>query len=136
MTLTDVYGQNTQVTIGYTDGYYTMTVYEPDGSSFACNETIGRCNITLNGNCNNDACAGTTYHCPTTSDCAVCKVDCNTNNICKYATIYSYECDEVIVIATGSLVSVLEGIVIFIFIFCLLVWLQFTHTHTHTNKQA
>ena len=87
-----------------------LLIDEPSGIDYYCNTDASSCNITVTGNCNADMCLNSTYHCPSGNNCASCMISCEDTKICKFATIYSYSCDYVKILADNQNPNILEGI--------------------------
>lgn len=91
------------------NGSEVVSINEPGGGDYSCTSNSISCNMTITGNCNSAICLNSRFHCPTTSDCQICDIECGSNRICKNSTIYSYECQNTRVWASGSLTDVLRG---------------------------
>ena len=109
--------QATSVTYSQNGNITQITVDDPlpNNGPYSCNETIAYCEIIVTGHCH-EVChnRSVNYHCPTSPGCISCKIDCSAgNDICRNSTIYSHECDNVLVLVNSSTARSLQDATIF-----------------------
>ena len=59
-------------------------------------------NLTCNIDCNAEYACSTNIYCPTSADCTECTINCNSDNSCRNATIYGYNCSTVSITTSGT----------------------------------